>query len=80
MSRPVRSGGGQTLAFAFTGQGAAYEGMGIALLAYAIFNETHESFDRELMGMGCEWPVLGKWPQETLPLIEIVFRANTTVS
>ena len=50
------------------------------LLAYTIFKETLDSFDRELIGMGCEWSVLGKRPGETTPLTGIVFRGDTPVS
>ena len=80
ISHPVWSGGGQTLPFGFTGQGAVYNGMGIVLLAYPIFKEILESFDGELMGMGCEWSVLGKRLRETTPLTEIVFREDAPVS
>lgn len=63
--RPVRSSGGHNVAFAFTGQGAVYNGMGIALLAYPVFEDTLGSFDRELMRLGCEWSVFGKGPTKT---------------
>ena len=53
--RPVRSGGCHNVAFAFAGQGAVYNGMGIALLAYSIFRNTLETFDREMMRLECEW-------------------------
>ena len=65
VSRPVRSSGRHNVAFAFTGQGAVYNGMGIALLAYPVFEDTLESFDRELMRLGCEWSVFGKGPTKT---------------
>ena len=80
ISRPVRSGGGHNVAFVFTGQGAVYNGMGIALLAYPVFRDTLESFDRELMRLGCEWSVFGKEPNKTYPLSGIVLRENTLVS
>ena len=57
ISRPVRSGGDHNVALAFTGQGAVYNGMGIALLAYPVFRDTLDSFDRELTRLGCEWSV-----------------------
>ena len=72
--KPVRSGGGHNLAFVFTGQGAVYNGMGIALLAYPVFKDTLESFDRELMRLGCEWSVFGKVPGKTFPLTGSILR------
>ena len=60
ISRPIRSGEGPSVGFVFTGQGAAYNKMGAALLAYPVFRDTLESFDKELMRLGCEWSVLGK--------------------
>ena len=60
ISHPVRSGGGQTLPFAFTGQGAVYNGIGIVLLAYPMFKEILETFDRELMGMDASGQCLVK--------------------
>ncbi len=66
ISRPVRSGGGHNVAFTFTGQGAVYTGMGIALQPYPVFRDTLEYFDRELMRLGCEWSVFGKGPNKTI--------------
>lgn len=60
LSRPSRSSKGLNLGYVFTGQGAAYNGMGRALLAYPVFKGSLERFDTELALLGCEWSVLGK--------------------
>ena len=66
ISRPVRSGGGHKLAFAFTGQGPVYNGMGLALSAFPLFKDALEAFDREVMRRGCEWSSLVKGPRRPI--------------
>ena len=60
ISRPVRSSEGHSIGLVFTGQGAVYNRMGVALSEYPVFRDTLESFDRELMLLGCKWSVFGK--------------------
>lgn len=65
ISRPIRSSEDLSIGFIFTGQGAVYNGMGVALLGYPVFRDTLKSFDRELMRLGCEWSVFGKSLMQT---------------
>ena len=60
ISRPVLSRKQNSIGFTFTGQGAVYNRMGLALLAYPVFRDALESFDKQLMLLGCEWSVFGK--------------------
>ena len=60
ISLPVHLMAENNIAFIFTGQGAVYNRMGVALLGYSVFRDALESFDRELMLLGCEWSVFGK--------------------
>ena len=71
ISRPVRSSEGHNIGLIFTGQGAVYNRMGVALLGYPVFRDTLESFHRELMLLGCEWSVFGK--RRRLKLMEANF-------
>ena len=60
MSKPLQSKRQRGIGFVFTGQGAQYNGMGAALMAYPIFRDTLNSFDKELSALGCPWSMLGQ--------------------
>ena len=59
MSQPLQSDDGRGMAFVFSGQGAAYNGMGRKLLVFPRFVETLEAFDAELRQLGCNWSLFG---------------------
>lgn len=60
VSNPVRSSSQNGLAFIFTGQGAQYTGMGLALLRYPVFEQTLRRLDGILASLGCTWSLFGK--------------------
>ena len=60
MSQPSHTATQQGLAFVLSGQGAQYERMGAALLAYPAFYKTLQQCDASLSKLGCEWSVVGK--------------------
>ena len=64
VSRPARSPKNHGIGYLFTGQGAQYNGMGMELLAWPVFRDAIELFDRELMNLGCCWSVLDELMQE----------------
>ena len=55
----VQKGNKAQIAFVFTGQGAQYLGMGLALLEYPAFQRILVLFDEALSQLGCEWSILG---------------------
>lgn len=52
ISRPVHSREENNIGFIFTGQGAVYNRMGVALLGSPVFRNALESFERKLMLLG----------------------------
>lgn len=59
LSPLVRTSPTRSIAFVFSGQGAQYEKMGVALLAYHVFRGTLERCDVEFRKLGKEWTLLG---------------------
>ncbi|OTA94157.1 hypothetical protein M434DRAFT_394918 [Hypoxylon sp. CO27-5] len=55
MMKPIRSTSQPALAFVFTGQGAQYAGMGMALLHYPTFKQVLEDVDDIFASLGCQW-------------------------
>lgn len=60
VANPVHSSSQNGLAFIFTGQGAQYTGMGLALLRYPVFEQTLRRLDGILASLGCTWSLLGE--------------------
>lgn len=60
LSAPVRSADPHPLAFAFTGQGAQWWGMGRELLRYPLFAKSLSDSDRYLRSLGSKWSAIGK--------------------
>lgn len=60
ISRPVRSSEALGVGFIFTGQGAAYNNMGVALSEFSVFRNTLQSYDTVLHELGCQWSVVGR--------------------
>ena len=53
-------GGGNSIAFVFTGQGAQWRGMGRELMTYQVFARSVKDADDYLCRLGCTWSLLGK--------------------
>lgn len=58
-ARPVRTANAPDICFVFTGQGAQYEAMGRALLAYPAFQESLEEASDYIRRLGSPWSLLG---------------------
>ncbi|KAI1151541.1 hypothetical protein F4825DRAFT_354477 [Nemania diffusa] len=56
-SKPVRTSAEVSLAFVFTGQGAQYVNMGLALMQYPIYAATLRRIDNIYRDLGCEWSI-----------------------
>ncbi|ROW08771.1 hypothetical protein VPNG_06429 [Cytospora leucostoma] len=57
LSKPMKTRQNAETVFVFTGQGAQYRNMGRSLFSYAVFRDTIERFDEELLQLGCTWSV-----------------------
>ena len=58
-SKAVRTSAEASLAFVFTGQGAQYVDMGLALMQYPIYAATPRHIDTIYRDLGCEWSIFG---------------------
>ncbi|KAJ8123005.1 hypothetical protein ONZ43_g943 [Nemania bipapillata] len=56
-SKAIRTSAEVSLAFVFTGQGAQYVNMGLALMQYPIYTATLRRINNIYHGLGCEWSI-----------------------
>lgn len=61
-TKPIRSTRTPEISFVFTGQGAQYQAMGRALLAYPVFQESLEEASDYIRRLGSPWSLIGKTP------------------
>ena len=59
MSKPIRSNETPHLGFIFSGQGAAWHGMGRELLAYSVFRTSLRASEEYLQSLGSKIDILG---------------------
>ncbi|KAK8013121.1 Type I Iterative PKS, partial [Apiospora marii] len=57
MSQPMRASLGGNIAMVFTGEGANYASMGVALLVYPAFENVLKQADGALRSFGCSWSI-----------------------
>ena len=50
-----------TIGYVFTGQGAQYAQMGLALMKYNVFQTSLQKCELALQSFGCTWLVIGKY-------------------
>ncbi|KAI1081559.1 hypothetical protein F5B20DRAFT_588591 [Whalleya microplaca] len=64
-TKAVRTATERGLAFAFTGQGVQYSGMGLELLRYSVFSKTLDDIGRIYKDLGAGWSIMNAIRDET---------------
>ncbi|KAI0157191.1 hypothetical protein GGR52DRAFT_582973 [Hypoxylon sp. FL1284] len=57
VAKPIRASSHNNMVLVFTGQGASYAGMGLALQRYTVFQDALRRADDALRDLGCCWSI-----------------------